>query len=345
MRIPVLAVSSLSLATSLAFAAPVELNDTQLERIAAGTSEFDPGSAAQRSGGAIVGNSSTATLSTSGDVTLGDAVQQGARGVNLANSAESSIANGVNLWDGRLDTQTTATGFGVQQSNTIAQDQSRMASLPNYVRSGPNTVQTSSSTSDTTHTGSVDTAQHILGQELQGGMGVSIAGQVDANLTGGSISLTNHIGGTFDGHFDANAVFGLAGTDADTHITANTDQSLVWVLPDLTLSLKGAGCYVEIGSCDASGSYSNTSTETSISSSPFTLQNAAAEYIVVDGSTLDATSEYTVALSGDAQKDLRAVNLANAAGSVVANAVNISRTPTVGPDLNLSQVNVIVQRR
>ena len=67
--------------------------------------------------------------------------------------------------------------------------------------------------------------------------------------------------------------------------------------------------------------------------------------LVVDGSTLTANSSYSVALAGNAQGNVRAVNLVNAAGSVVANSVNVSRTPTVGPNLNLSQVNTIVQRR
>lgn len=336
-----------SLAVSpLAMAGPVQLTDQQLERIAAGSTDYHSGQAVQASGGVIVGNSSAAKIDNAGDVAINDGVQQGVAAVNLVNSAQSSVANGVNVWDGRLESQSAATNLDVQQSNSIAQDQSRTASLPNYVRTGANVDHSYTESTETTHTGSVDTAQHVLGQDLQGGMGVSIAGQLDADLTGGSINLSNHISGSFSGTVDGSGgLFGNIKTSGTTTVEASTDQSLIWILPDLTLSLKGAGCYVEIGSCDSSGSYKSASTETSSTRSPFMMENAKAEYIVVDGSTLIATNNYSVALSGSAQSQARAVNLANAAGSVLANAVNISRTPTVGPNLNLAQINTIVQRR
>jgi ubiquinone biosynthesis protein UbiJ len=343
---PRLIVSTTLVVSSVALAAPVELTDRQLDRIAAGSTDYDPVSAVQSSGGAIVGNSSTANLTTTGDVTLKDAVQQGARAVNLVNSAESGVANGVNVWDGRVDTQMTATKLDVGQANAIVQDQSRMANIAKYIRPEANVSRTVTETSETTHTGKVDTAQEILGQKLQGGMGVSIAGQLDADLKGGSINLSNQISASFSGTVKGTGgLFGNIETSGTTTVEATTVQSLVWVLPDVVLSLKGAGCYVEIGSCDSSGTYKSSSSETITTHSPFALENARAEYIVVDNSKLDATTTYTVALSGNAQQNSQAVNLVNAAGSVVANAVNVSRTPTVGPHLNLNQVNTIVQRR
>jgi hypothetical protein len=325
----------------------VPLTDQQLERVAAGTSNYDSGSAIQSSGGAIVGNSSTAHLTTSGDVSINDGVQQNARAVNLVNSAESGVANGVNVWDGKTSGSSDSMRLDVQQTNTVAQDQSRTASMPKYVRTEANVDHTLAEHTVTTHEGSVDTTQKVLGQEMKAGVGVSIAGQLDAHLTGGEIAMTNHIGASFDGSIKGSAEGFFTGieTEAQTKITADTDQSLTWTLPELTLAVKGAGCYVEMGKCDSSGSYDNTSSETTVTRSPFTLENAKAEYIVVDGSTLDASNSYSVALSGSAQSGARAVNLANAAGSVVANAVNVSRTPTVGPNLNLGQINTIVQRR
>jgi len=343
-RNSLLFISTLLATTSAAMAGPVSLTDQQLASVSAGTTDYE-NSSSSSSGGAIVGNSSSATLSTTGHVSVNDGVQQSARAVNLVNTAESSMANGVNVWDGTVDAQGSSSPLDVQQGNSIVQNQSHSASLPNYVRTDANTVHTVSSSSNTTHTGSVDTSQQILGQELQGGMGVSIAGQIDAALTGGSITLTNHIGGTFDGNVNGNVGFGFASSDASAHVAASTDQTLNWVLPDLTLSARGAGCYVEIGSCDSQGTYNNTSTETTITNSPFTMQNAKAEYIVIDGSTLEATNDYSVSLTGSAQSNAQAVNIANAAGSAVTNAVNVSRSPTMGPSLNLSQVNSIVQTR
>ena len=75
------------------------------------------------------------------------------------------------------------------------------------------------------------------------------------------------------------------------------------------------------------------------------IEGIAAEYVVVDESSLMLDSQYSVTLSGDAQQGARALNLTNASGSLVSNAVNVSRTPTVGPALNLSQQNVVIQYR
>ena len=335
------------IASSIALASPVELTDTQLDRIAAGSADYDPGSAAQGSGGAIVGNSSTAEITTSGDVSIADGVQQGAAAVNLVNSAASGVANGVNIWDGRIESASAALQADVQQSNAILQDQSRVASVPRYARSEANVNRTVSESTETTHSGLVDTKQQILGQDIQAGMGVSIAGQLDADLTGGSIDISNNITGHFNGSITGGAsnLFGDIQTGASTTIDASTEQHLTWVLPDLTLSVKGAGCYVEIGTCNSEGTYQSSSSETTITHSPFTLEDAKAEYIVVDGSTLTASETYNVALSGSAQQQSRAINLVNAAGSVVANAVNVSRAPSLETSLSLSQVNTIVQRR
>ena len=77
------------------------LTDNQLDAITAGNTEGSrPG------GGAIGGNSSTATLSFKGTVHLEGNAQADARALNLVNSSESAIANGVNVWDGRVGNQT-----------------------------------------------------------------------------------------------------------------------------------------------------------------------------------------------------------------------------------------------
>ena len=81
--------------------------------------------------------------------------------------------------------------------------------------------------------------------------------------------------------------------------------------------------------------------------SPFEIEDAQAEYIVVDDSKIDVETNYGITLAGSAQSNLRALNAVNAAGSAVANGVNISRTPTVtgGQVMALSQQNVIRHSR
>lgn len=329
--------------TPIGFAAPVELTDLQMEQVAAGSTDYDVGDAVQGSGGAIVGNSSTASISTSGAVTIGDSVQTGARAVNLVNSAESGVANGVNIWDGSVEVETSATQLDVQQSNAILQDQLRMANMPNYVRTEANVEHSVSESAATTHAGGVETTQLIFGQSLRAGEGVSIAGQLDADITGGRFELSNNIHTEISGEISVgeDGILGGIGASAGASLETDLTQSLDWTLPSLSLSVKGAGCYVEMGECTSEGSYSASSEETKITRSPFTLQDAAAEYIVVDDSTLSAENSYSVALAGSAQTDVRALNLVNAAGSAVANAINVARTPALGPDLSLNQTNSI----
>ncbi|NIV29238.1 MAG: hypothetical protein GWN58_06925, partial [Anaerolineae bacterium] len=133
--------------------------------------------------------------------------------------------------------------------------------------------------------------------------------------------------------------------NGEVEATFDTTQTLTWVLPDLSFSAEGSACAVAMGSCTAQGTDSSTSSGTRSVRSPFALYGAQAEYIVVDDSSLDAETDYSVLLASNAQQNARALNLVNAAGSVVANAVNVARTPTVGPVLNLNQVNTIIQVR
>ncbi len=75
-----------------------------------------------------------------------------------------------------------------------------------------------------------------------------------------------------------------------------------------------------------SGQSSFSEVATKISRSPFELESAKAEYIVIDASSLELDSEVWLELSDSAQKDIKGMNIVNAIGSNVANGTNISRT-------------------
>ncbi len=167
------------------------LVDKQLDRITAGSTHVNEASDA--SGGAIVGNSSTASIKKTGNVELDGGAQQDARALNLVNAAESGVANGVNVWDGRLDSQTAETELNVNQENLILQNQARSASVPEYVRPEANVDETFNSTRDTTNTGSVNTLIAILGQEIRAGKGFAGAGSIGLDIDGGSIEVTNDL--------------------------------------------------------------------------------------------------------------------------------------------------------
>lgn len=359
---------------SMALADGHRLGDGSLDSITAGTAQSESMIA---SGGAVVGNNSEAKIKITGTLDLSGEAQSGANGLNVVNSSESTVANGVNVWDGRLK-DTAAVGgssrFEVNQYNSVEQEQRRVAFLPSYERSEANVSKTWTedsthagaqsternnehrdvsrigSTRDLTSEGRVDTETAIAGQTIKGGRGIAGAGDLHVNFDGGDIGLT------------------IEGDIADVltgKITLNIG------LPELQIDFNGGGCAVQMGSCEGKGSLSETKSDERDNSkieslaqtseesstfkgggtedirSPFEVHGAQAEYIVVDDSKIDVDSNYGVKLAGSTQKSLRALNAVNAAGSAVANAVNISRTPSFngGQTLALNQQNVIRHSR
>ena len=362
-----------------AFAKQKALTDAQLDSITAG-SEGHQSSDNDGSGGAIVANNSSASLSTTGAVELSADAQAGARGLNIVNGSESTVANGVNVWDGRVtdDAQfSDGANFSVEQFNKISQEQRRVATVSEYVRPEANviksgsqsasaagtasassatqniSIETSESARELNTTSEVNTETVILGQVIQGGRGAAGSGDLDI-------------------HFDAGEVSFIATADVGP---LTGELSLTIELPSLDISFDGTLCAVQMGSCSAEGmleesasSLSDHSVLTESSSSDsfenastsdfawdvrgrVSLTDSQAEFIVVDDSTLDVASSNTIALSDAAQSDLRGLNVVNAAGSAVANAVNIARTSSAnalvgtGRLLTLNQKNVIVHSR
>ena len=72
------------------------------------------------------------------------------------------------------------------------------------------------------------------------------------------------------------------------------------------------------------------------------LAGASAQYIAVDGSSVDVTKNYSVTLAGSAEQNATALNIVNAAGSMVANGLNVTHA-TSNLVTALTQVNSISQ--
>lgn len=377
-------------------AGPVPLTDSALDRVTAGTAS----ETLQGSGGAIVGNDSEAILVLTGTLDLAGDAQSGARGLNVVNSSESTVANGVNVWDGQLPDGATAGAngeFSVSQENAVYQEQRRVSLLPSYERSGANRsstwdedstessattslvkneardIEATNTTRALTSKGEVDTESTVLGQEIKGGKGIAGAGDLQVDFDGGT--FTYELNGSINVDGNTTETTTTAGTtetqDATGGVILTGSVLLTLELPELLVEFNGAGCAVMMGSCKGEGTLNETSTTSSdgtvISSTdtsheseesfvgggtkevraPFTLEDAQAEYIVVDDSTLDVESNYGISLAGSAQADLRALNAVNAAGSAVANAVNISRTPSLSATatMGLVQSNLIRHSR
>jgi hypothetical protein len=345
------------------------LTDHQLDSVTAGTA--DTSSAA--SGGVIVADDSTATITRKGTLSLDGGAQEQTKALNLVNSVDSGVANGVNVWDGKITNSTgvAPTQLTVNQKNNVSQTEGVTASLPSYVRPTANetltsqgssqsqssstssstadfkNIQQTSLTRDLTSSGSVDTQTTILGQDIKAGKGIAGSGDINVNFDAGQVN------------FSATASAGQILSGA---------INLGVQLPQFQVKFDGSICAVMEGSCQSQGTLNETRTtlnnqshSTSESSSmtsmeaktwdiarniqaPITITGAKADYIVADNSKLNATNDYSVSLDGTTQQNAEALNLVNAAGSMVTNAVNVSRTPTVGPAINLNQINIVNQR-
>lgn len=388
--------------TSLAYAGPVPLSDSVLDSVTAGTAE------AGGSGGAIIGNSSEATINQTGGVSLEGEVQAGAKALNLVNSAESTVANGVNVWQGSDATSAgqDSPGFVVNQSNEIAQEQRRSASMPSYSRPEADTLVKSSSSGSATYNTMQDVqttqmdlvsnyrnAENTSSAEVDTtiaagitevppdipeaqvdtntGKGIAVAGSLDAFIDGGEVQLGIAVGGAVSAFKDTDSsdsgYGGMTVGDADSDFTLYGRL----ILPELELHIDGAGCGVAMGSCKSGGTSNeetndlrdNSLIETTLSTevggsdymaeqtevyrSPFELNDAQAEYIVVDDSSLNVSTTFTLALSGSAQNAAQGMNIVNSTGSAVANGVNVAQTQQVsgGNVLHLTQSNVISHSR
>ena len=377
--------------TSLAFGSPAELSLEELDRFTAGSASPAP------NGGAIIGNGSAAALQSGGEVRLDGEAQSAARALNLVNGSESTVANGVNIFDGSVVGVVEAAegAYEIQQSNTVMQDQRRLASLPDYTRganeetTSTTTTTTSGSTDRTLFDQVVDIDRHTVIDEVvtDGGMDRTSAPTLridamgalstpDGFMLNGELgvefntpSAAQSVGVVFNGGID----FTVDGGDIEID-TGDLGVTLDVGLPELGLVIDAMGCVAVNGNCRIAGSRteseetlrdlstlytldesSTSSSETmesthTVTHAPFELKDGQAEYIVVDDSHIDVTAEYVVSLAGGSQSSLRGLNVVNAAGSAVANGVNISKLgagdqQTGARAFELSQMNHITHSR
>jgi hypothetical protein len=270
-----------------AHAEPVTLDDGVLDRVTAGETT--------EGGGVIIGNSSDAVANRTTGLDLSGEAQQGARGLNLVNSAESAVANTVNIWDGSAVTITIEDGdtkpvLEVNQINQITQEQNQSATMSGYLRSEADQAEASNrfvsennssdivNSNNTTalfeeirHTkrtdySEVDTSLKFkiddnMYFEGNFGQGVAASGEVKAKYDGGEAEIVLGVNAGFDAdvgfHHD-----GLFQTSLDFEAGIGVDAGLTLTtkieLPELKIKFSGAGYGVVLGSCKAYGNSEET---------------------------------------------------------------------------------------
>lgn len=283
----------LLLCCGAAHAAPVTLDDREMDRVLAGT--------APDSGGVVVGNSSTAIFRQAGGLSLNNEAQRGAKGLNLVNSNQSAVANTLNLWDGSgiaaaRGGMDGAPELEINQGNQITQTRSGSGSLAGYSRpeadrseSLHRSGQESAASRivnilDTTDLSSRETRSVIeavtsvntdlkfgfgdlLSFEGKLGQGVAAAGHIELQLDGGSADIAMTVGGGIHPSGQIKPPdplgIGLGDTGASFGIDLEADLSLVtrFVLPKLDVVFDGTGCAVAMGSCSANSTSTRVTKE------------------------------------------------------------------------------------
>jgi len=105
-------------------------------------SQMDKVTAAGEENSSIAANNSTVTENNTGAVNLSGTALEGASGVNIVNSTDALVGNGVNVYDNG-----SASGTKVTQRNSIDQDSSSSATLSGYTR-GQNSQTTINASSN-----------------------------------------------------------------------------------------------------------------------------------------------------------------------------------------------------
>jgi len=349
-----------------------ELQNETLDAVTAGTTDTDPTRYDHHAaGGTIVANGSAATVNESNEVSLEDTAQESAQGVNIVNASNALVAQGLNIWDGQFQSGGLAIEPVVEQSNLVMQSEtSRSASLQGYQRDlssmENSTLITTANNTDTIDLISdvmVDTSQTVIGQNLNVGLGVGLAGRVGIDLgpavVGIGLTAESSIMANMDvtGEVDLPWPLGSMNVDGNMNMTMTNSGSFEVDVstPAITIDAVGAVCYTKLGDCtahaDDHSTYQTNTTHDETHSldtqGALSVDEIQAEYVVIDESTLEIVSGNSLRLASGAQANLAAVNAVNAVGSMVANGLNVARTTFDGAEvampLDLSQRNVVIQ--
>jgi len=207
-----------------------------------------------------------------------------------------------------------------------------------------------------TMTGSLDVPAIIIPTSKIpgiGGMAAAFAGDVDVAIDGGNAEFGFGVAesglhyathNSADG--DSGSNLGLIEFEGEGHLDYEADATisasleLVVDMPDLELTLDGAACFAQKGSCEASVMDREVG--------EIDVAKVGAEYIVLDRSGISVSEMDSVFLDSGAQSDVRALSLTNAANGTVANGINLAswrgeEALLAMPTLNLRQENYITQ--
>ena len=97
-------------------------------------SQMDKVTAAGEENSAIAANNSVVNENNAGTVNLSGTALMGSKGVDIVNSSDSLVGNGVNIYDSSALSNVSTTGTDVKQTNTITQSSGSAATPPSRGR-------------------------------------------------------------------------------------------------------------------------------------------------------------------------------------------------------------------
>ena len=176
---PLLILCSVLLSVSLVQAEPVALGDSALDQVTAG---------------GTIDNGSAVTITKTSTVTMEGEAQSGGDGLNVVTSSESTVANGLNVWELSPDVN-VAGQVSVDQSNDISQE-----SMPSYSVVDNSSFLTVNTTSTLTLSGSAQS---------------NLQGMNIVNATGSAVSNGVNVARTVQ--LSSSGALGLSHTNAISH--------------------------------------------------------------------------------------------------------------------------------
>jgi hypothetical protein len=332
-------------------------------------------------GGSIVANESKASLTESASISLNESAQADARALSLVNSADATVANGLNVWDGDLENVSFAGTTGIDQANDLLQEYASASSeLSDYRRGGESLYDVQSAADSRAEPdyikagfklevldpadpdkklgsyseGLIVPASAIPSSKVPGASGIvaGFAGEADVEYGGGSVHARLASDGEF--HYsnlaktDASATdfLGFGAVNGSTELGVGLDARFAPTL-EIHAELPKLRIQADGAICLANGGECKAGIlERQIGS--LSIERAEAEHVVIDRSELSTSEDYSISLNNSAQANVRALTVVNAAGGLVSNGVNLSNvrgSALSAPALNVVQRNVVTQQR
>lgn len=139
-------------------------------------------------GSSIAVDNAAVTTSNTGAVNLSGSALSGAAGVNIVNSTDSAVANGVNVYDSSLTNQAANSGSTVTQTNTLNQNEKTNANVQ-LAAALPAPIDLAVTAQATATNIAVDSAKTSTSTNYS----VDLAGTAEQNAT--ALNIVNSAGG------------------------------------------------------------------------------------------------------------------------------------------------------